>query len=297
MNKKALVGLIVVVILIAGVVVTLFSCGAFTTPKMQVYNLITENNVVSKSRETEIKYDTLVSTHNVSNSSELKKVNNLVKLTTKIVDELTPYVLFVKNTDVSDKDVQNAYQEYLAAKKEANKILQEALVTSPNANWSTFFKNLTEKYSKEAIKYNIFANELLNYVNKACFESNPKTLKFTVLSFMQGFNSYMVVEYIAGNRLSNNTIVGITENDALYNKYLNLKKASKEIFSETSLKFIESFYKVENIKGIYSAFSKGSASLNKFVYDPTNYKSENIQVQKQACENIYEFVILPSFIA
>ena len=90
MKKKGVLLLIITLIIIAVVVVVcLFSCGAFSTPKLQVYELVVNNEIVKKSREGEESYNEVIFLHKtVDHSDDLEKVNNLVKLTTNVVEEL-----------------------------------------------------------------------------------------------------------------------------------------------------------------------------------------------------------------
>ena len=152
------------------------------------------------------KSKTIYTSNLVSNSDDLMQINNLANLTSNIIEELTAYVLFVCNTNISAKELETAYEEYLSAKQYADAKLTEALQTpsqnASNVDWVGLTNVLVERYSNQLIKYNNFAQELFKYTTKACFVNVPKTVKFTTLSFIQGFNNYMVNEYVAKNKVS-----------------------------------------------------------------------------------------------
>lgn len=303
MKKKGVLIFIFLIIVAIVVTVVAVSCGAGETDKMFVYNLLTtkDREVVVKAREEQTKYDGLIQTYSTTNEDELKKVNDLAISTTNIIEELTSYVLFVQNTDISAKKVQAAYDNYLSAQTLANDKLQEAVSASNAADWEAMFNVLIDRYSDQVEKYNAFANELFIYTTKACFANNPKTVKYTTLSFMQGFNSYMIQEYVGGNKLTTASFQGINEINSLYNKYKTLKDANTEISfngntSELSIKFIDAFYTFKDMNELYDAFSRGMSNLKSFAQNNVGYTGNDILVQVQAKMDIYNFISLSSFV-
>ncbi len=292
MNKKAIIVLVISLLIVATVVtVTLFSCGAFSTPKMQVYNYVAQNEVVKTSKEQQAKYNQIYNEHNTTaNARELDYVNDVFAVTTSVIEELLPYTLFVKNTDVSDKKIVKAYEEYVSAKAFADKKLNEALATGAGADWEAMLKVLATRYSSQAVKYNAFAQELFNYVNKACFASNPKNLKFTTLTFIQGFNNYLINNIVAQNKMHSATLSGIGAAQNLVNYFTTLKTYPNELLTDGSVGFINSFGKIENKTGFYEAYSKSLADLRLYIETDTNFNATTIDVQRKACWDVFNFL-------
>ncbi len=272
MNKKNVVIFIVVcTVILVAVVLTLFLTGVFSTPKLEVYNLVTQNEVVKNAREEQEQYDTLFALYPATqhqNIAKITKVNNLVKITTNVVEEYTSYVLFVIDDGVKSKSVKKAYEQYLSDKKFAHAKLLEALSAEGDVNYDALFEKLLERYEKQAVSYNNFCNELKNYTQKACFETNPKTLKYTLLTFCQNFNSYMVNNYIKNNDLNKN-IQGISINKSIFEKYVEVKNASSELVAENleALDFVDKFYVVDDLNKFYELYSMGESAVTKAIND------------------------------
>lgn len=323
MKKKGVVIFVLLLIVTAIATVIIVSCNNNKTGKLQVYNFLTTklketdkdgNVTILAEKEQKTYQDEIIKKHNTANIDDLEKLNNIANRTTFVIEELILHVRFVKDTSVGCEGIEKAFEEYESAQKYANQKLEEAVQTTNSADWGLLVDVLIERYSVQVQKYNKLAQEILNYTNKACFASNPKTVTFTTLSFIQNYNSYIVKEYVKGKKLSTSSLTITQESETLKNKYISLKNSSRELIygetvkvningtqvdrskAEVAIRFVDAFYTFKDMGVLYDALSKGMSNLKLFAENKAGYSGDDILIQVQAKMDIYNFISMSDFV-